>query len=148
MITFSRARIEMRHFYIEIGGYISLPFGYVYWSYRAENLGQARTTSRLTTLKFLRSNSNPTPVFQSHFDLKIWNSKWQENLEIENFHWKVNINFSKRSRIFRGKIRHFSKIVYWLGSPIGKKWKMCIKLWKVKIFSQKVDKLRQKKSTM
>ena len=48
MITFSRARTEMRHFCVETGGYISLPFGYFYLSYRAGNLGQARTTSGLT----------------------------------------------------------------------------------------------------
>ena len=90
----------MRHFCVETGGYISLPFGYFYLSYRSEKLGQARTTSRLATLKFSRSNSNPTPVFWSHFDLKIWNSKWQEKP-------KSKISIGKSIENFRNKVESF-----------------------------------------
>ena len=131
----------MRHFCVETGGYISLPFGYFYLSYRSEKLGQARTTSRLTTLKFSRSNSNPTPVFWSHFDLKIWNSKWYETLEIENFHWKVNTKILKKVYFFREFFLNFFKILV-----LTFKWKCSIlknfrkKSWEVfdeKFFDKK-----------
>ena len=134
MIGFSRAPTEMLHFCTETGGYISRPFGYFYLSYRAENLGCPRATSRLASLKFSRSNSNPIPVFWSHFDLTIWNFGWAKISKSKMLIEKSIQNLQK-NKTFRGEIFDFClKLLYWLFNENFPFWKY---------FLKKLDKFRR-----